>query len=106
MVCEGCKATDAARVRVFFIEQQMVKVCDRCADVPSVWLPDAYLGSGSGERRSEHLADPETGQAIPYSSKRQKAVIMRQLNVFEAGDAKRGNKNDNYSHKTRKHFII
>ena len=108
MVCEGCGFKYAARVRKWVDEAtgNVITACDECGKVPSVWLPDAYLGGRGGTRTSEHLADPKTGKPIPYSSKREKAAVMRMLGVREAGDAKHGSKNANYRAKTRKHFKI
>ena len=88
--CENCKNKHAHYVVLRFEKGRRTCACDRCGAGRPRGLPDVYLGPGSGERVEENLADPKTGRPIPFSTKGEKAEIMKRLNLREAGDRVRG----------------
>lgn len=97
MECQTCNEKLAARLRYFFFNGKMESVCDRCGDVPAVWLPDVYLGGPGGTPRTDpNLVDPKTLREMPFSTKREKAVVMKYLNVRQADTAERihGSRNE------------
>jgi len=105
MKCNGCKSEVAARVRMGIDKEtgKLWEVCDICSKIPPVWMPDVYLGSGGGIQTDEHLCNPTTGQPIPFQTKREKAAIMRMLNVRQADQAEHqhGSRNESYLHRRR-----
>lgn len=102
--CPTCQSTLYSRqMAVYPPDAPAIWMCSECSKLPSFWLPDVFLEGRGGDRSNEHLADPKTGQPLPYNSKRQKAVILKQLGVREGGDARHGDKNKAFS-KTRKTF--
>lgn len=90
MYCNTCKTTLAARVRIGIDSQTGEKweVCDICSNTPPVWLPDVFLGGPGGTPQTDDtLCDPKTGKNIPFSTKREKAVIMNMLKVRQSDSA-------------------
>lgn len=80
--------------------------CDMCAHLPPVWLPDVYLGGPGGTPRTdENLVNPKTGVPIEFSTKREKAAIMRMLNVRQADSAEHQHGGRNESHLHRRKYI-
>ena len=105
MKCEGCGNAYAARVRIGYSDGKKWERCDQCGASP-VWLPDVYLGGPGGTvRTDENLCNPDNGKPIPYSTKREKAAIMRMLKVREAGDKNRGYRNESHLGLGKKYFI-
>jgi hypothetical protein len=56
-----------------------------------VWLPDVVMSHPAEFVKNGYVYNPnicnrETGKPIPFSTKREKAVIMKQLGIREAGD--------------------
>lgn len=97
MLCEGCGNKTAVRVRVGYNKDGTKwEVCDECGRVPPVWLPDVYLESGGGVRTNEALWNREKNKPFEYTTKREKAAIMKMLNVSEAGDHNHGARNESY----------
>ena len=88
--CDNCGNESATYVVIRYENRQRSCACDRCGAGRQRGIPDVYLGSGSGERVEENLADPKTGKPIPFSTKGEKAAIMKRLNLKEAGDRVRG----------------
>ena len=51
---------------------------------------DVYLEKGGGERSNASLWDKKNNRPFTYSTKGEKALIMKKLGVTEAGDRVRG----------------
>ena len=105
MHCNTCGSDKAARIRMGIDSKtgKLWELCDICGQVPSVWLPDVFLGNGGGVQTDENLCDPKTGVPIPFSTKREKAELMRKLNVRQADCAERqhGARNEMYLHRRK-----
>lgn len=105
MKCNNCGSTVAARVKMGIDKTtgKLWEVCDICGKIPPVWLPDVFLGSKGGVQTDENLCNPKTGQPIPFQTKREKAAIMRMLNVRQADSAEHehGSRNEMYLHRRR-----
>ena len=108
MKCESCGTTLAARIRIGYYEGVRSEYCDICGDAPSVWLPDVSLSYPAEFKNGHEFKDPnltnKVGEPIPFSSKREKAVIMKMLNLKERGDRYKGFRNEEYLHR-KKYFI-
>ena len=89
MLCNGCKSTVAARVKGWIDEEtkQYVECCDVCTKLAAVWLPDVYLGGVGGSVRTDENLCNDKGQPIPFTTKREKAAIMKMLKVRQADSA-------------------
>lgn len=107
MNCSTCKTTVAARVRGWIdkVTNTYVEACDLCSRIPSFWMPDVYLGTKGGIQTDDNLCNPTTGQPIPFQTKREKAAIMRMLNVRQADSAEHQHGARNESHLHRKKYI-
>lgn len=81
------------------------ELCDICGKIPSVWLPDVYLGGRGGVQTDEHLCNPTTGIPIPFQTKREKAAIMNMLKVRQANSSEHNHGSRNESHINRKKYI-
>lgn len=91
MICEGCgEATGHVRIR--YVGGVKEEQCSFCGDFRRPWCPDVYLEPGSGERTNMNICDPKTRRPVPYSSKREKADILRRLNLKEAGGLVHGSR--------------
>jgi hypothetical protein len=68
--------------------------CSECSKAPTPGLsPDVYFDSKKGAWQTDiNLADRYTGP-IPFSSKREKADIMKRLGLRESGDKVHGARN-------------
>lgn len=101
MHCNTCKTDVAARIRVKIDEQtkQAYEMCDVCSSIPGVDIPDVFFIQG--ETSNEQLCDPKTGIPYQYSSKREKAAIMKMLKVRQADSAEQqhGSRNEMYLHR-------
>lgn len=90
MHCNTCNTDVAARVlgRIDTKTGKYFESCDVCAKVAAFWMPDVFLGGPGGSvRTDEHLCSPTTGEPIPFTTKREKAAIMKMLNVRQADGA-------------------
>ena len=97
--CRSCKATDATRLRTTYLDKGgIIDSCDKCSTKTWQGIPDVYLGPGGGSKTEENLADPKSGKPIPFSSKTDKAAIMKQLNLKQHPGAERthGYRNEKY----------
>lgn len=106
MHCNTCNSDKAARVKMGIDSQtgKTWEVCDICANVPSFWMPDVYLGNSGGmPQTDEQLVNPKTGQPIPFSTKREKAAIMKMLGLRQAASAERqgGSRNEDHLHRRK-----
>lgn len=107
MKCEGCGNQYAARVRIGYHEGKKWEICDQCGASP-VWLPDVFLGGHGGQERTDENLCGNDGKPIPFSTKREKAAIMRMLNVRQADSAEHNHGYRNESHLNvgkKKYFL-
>jgi len=90
--CGNCGATDYSHWRkVYPVKKPVYEVCDKCEKLnrPRTY-DDIYKGDcNKGVSECEHLADPDTGQPIPYSTPGEKAAIMKKLGVVQSNRAER-----------------
>jgi hypothetical protein len=105
VICEGCNNQHAARIRVQFVEGKKWESCDQCGNVAPVWLPDVYLGNKGGIQTDENLVHPQTGKPIPFQTKREKAAIMKMLNVRQSPSAEHQHGGRNETKKGTKYFF-
>ena len=93
--CETCKSTEYYYWRVKFDDKgNRFQFCSSCysGNIPSL-APDVYFDRSKGSNQTDpNLCDRYTGP-IPFSSKREKATIMKQLGLREAGDKEHGSRN-------------
>lgn len=74
------------------------EVCSECSKsgVPNL-SPDVYFDASKGHNQTDpNLVDPKTHQPIPFSSKREKAAIMKSLGLrqHDSAERQRGARND------------
>jgi hypothetical protein len=106
MHCNGCNSDIASRTRTGISGGKLWEVCDICGKIPPVWNPDVYLGNvGGSEQTDENLCNPTTGVPYPFSTKREKAAIMRMLHLQQAESAEHVHGARNESHLHRKKYI-
>lgn len=93
--CDTCGSTDYYYWRsVVSGNGNRSQFCSDCSSggVPSL-SPDVYFDSSKGANQIDpNLADRYTGP-IPFSSKREKAAILKRLGLREAGDKEHGSRN-------------
>lgn len=91
MHCNSCNSDVAARIRIGFDEKgNRWEYCDVCANVPAVSThDDVYFKSNGAVQTDENLCDPKTGVPIPFSTKGEKAAIMKRLNIRQHESAER-----------------
>ncbi len=99
--CETCQSTTYYYWRVRFDNKGVrSQFCSSCFDgsTPSL-SPDVYFDPSKGANQTDpNIADRYTGP-IPFSSKREKAAILKRLGLREAGDKEHGSRNfDKNSH--------
>lgn len=110
MICRTCRSNQAARTQGRIIDGKYFEVCDICSNTPSIWLPDVSMAYPKEYRKGHMIYDPnlcdKTGKVIPFSSKREKAVIMNQLGLRQATSSERnhGVRNEAYLHR-KKYFF-
>lgn len=107
MHCNTCNSNLAARVRMGIDSKtgKTWELCDICGKIPAVWLPDVFLGGQGGIQTDESLCDPKTNKPIPFQTKREKAAIMRMLNIRQADSAEHQHGGRNESHLHRRKYI-
>lgn len=92
MKCNTCGSDTAAIIRIRF-DRELGKLeqCDRCSSVCARdgAQPDVSLISKGGLQTDMNLCDPKTREPIPFSSKREKAAIMKRLHIRQALSAER-----------------
>jgi len=83
------------------IDGQVVSCCDECGAPPCNPCPDVYMGPAKGVQTNENICD-DNGAPIPFSSKREKALIMKQRGLRQAdcAEKQRGGRLDSYTRRT------
>lgn len=86
---------DLLKKIVIDAKQQYFRFCKTCVSGNPV-IHDVYIGKGSGVQYEENIADPKTGDPIPFYDKPSKLAAMKQAGVREAGDRIHGARNEEY----------
>lgn len=93
--CETCKSTEYYYWRTQYdSDGSRVQFCSSCFDgsTPSL-SPDVYFDASKGSNQIDpNICDRYTGP-VPFSSKREKAAILKRLGLQEDGDRKHGARN-------------
>lgn len=94
--CRTCGSLDYNRSRIFYEGNTLREFCNKCTELGNIWLPDQYLPGGVREQTDPNICNPETGKPIPFSTKREKAIIMRQLGIkyADCNEKQHGRRND------------
>lgn len=89
-----CGSVTYNECRVKFDTDGRYMSCNHCSNTPvNTLIPDVYFDKSKGANQTDpNLCDRYKGP-IPFSSKREKAVIMKQLGLREDGDKKHGSRN-------------
>jgi len=100
--CETCKSTTYFYWRTRFdANGDRTQYCSDCfsGTVPSL-SPDVYFDPSKGANQIDpNLCDRYTGP-VPFSSRREKAAILKRLGLQEDGDKRHGSRNyDRHSSK-------
>ena len=87
-ICASCGSTDRDTFSYWKITSTGVcyVFCTNCHKGKSPVVHDVWYGYGSGTHTEENIADPTTGQPIPFSSRQGKWEAMQKAGVREAGD--------------------
>jgi hypothetical protein len=84
--CVSCGSNEWQRI-VIPTEGPVVKLCRNCISGVPKGTPDVYFNPKDGATQYEpNIADPKTGDPIPFYDKRSKLEAMRKAGVREAGD--------------------
>lgn len=78
----------------FTIKEERIERCSECAveSMPAL-APDVYFDGSKGANQTDPNLCNREGQPIPFSSKREKAAILKQNGLQEAGDKVKGARN-------------
>jgi len=100
--CDTCGTDEAYRAHL----NEYGWVCNVCAHIPSLWMPDVFVGSKGGIQTDDQLVEPGTNDSIPFSSKREKAIILKRLGLKQSilAEHNHGGRNEEYLHR-KKYFI-
>lgn len=92
--CKNCGSANYYYWRKIVSEAYEAEECSECSSGRTPALsPDVYFDSSKGAFQTDpNLCDRHTGP-IPFSSKREKAAILKRLNLREAGDKQHGGRN-------------
>ena len=88
-LCDNCGNQEAYVLRITFSKDGRYSGCDKCQGFRATAVPDVYLGSSGGLQTDPNLCDPKTRKEIPFSTKGEKAAIMKQLKVRQSLSAER-----------------
>lgn len=92
--CLGCGATTYHYWRVVFAQGTRYEQCSECSRTATPSLsPDVYFDNSKGAFQTDPNLCARDGKPIPFSSKREKAAILNQLGLREAGDKDHGSRN-------------
>lgn len=80
---------------------EYLRYCNDCVNGNTAVLRDVFIGnSAGGVMYEENIADPKTGQPIPFYDKASKLAAMKQAGVREAGDRVHGERVEHFKRKT------
>ncbi len=92
--CETCQSTDYYYWRTQIDDKgNRSQYCSSCftGSVPSL-SPDVYFDRSKGANQTDPNLHDRYNGPIPFSSKREKAAIMKRLKLREAGDKEHGSR--------------
>lgn len=89
--CSGCGNKEAHHTRTVYGQFGRVEGCEDCMGLSTstTAIPDVYLGSSGGLQTDENICDPKTGENPTFSSKREKAALMKKFGLRQADSAER-----------------
>lgn len=93
--CKTCNSTDYYYWR-FLIDSKGISYeeCSECSKRSTPNLsPDVYFDKSKGAFQTDPNICERNGNRIPFSSKREKAAILKRLGLREAGDKIHGARN-------------
>lgn len=106
-VCDSCGERDRDLFQLWRTNDilgECAVFCRRCCK-PAAGIADVYYGYGSGEHTEENIADPVTGQPIPFRDRASKRDAMRRAGIREAGDKIHGARNEDMTPQKRKKYF-
>jgi len=107
MLCGGC-GNQAYRTQTHINSEtnDAMEVCNVCDKLSPLWMPDIYLGGKGGIQTDDQLVEPGTNNSIPFTTKREKAMILKRLKLKQSVLAERnhGGRNEEYLHR-KKYFF-
>lgn len=85
--CSACRVFENLVFYAIDEHGHLSALCGSCRKGAAKGSPDVYFNPKDGAvQREENIADPKTGEPIPFFDKRSKAEAMRRAGVREAGD--------------------
>ncbi len=92
--CKGCGSVNYYYWRMVIDKGERYEQCSECSRTATPSLsPDVYFDGKLGANQIDpNLCDRYTGP-IPFSSKREKAAILKRLGLQEDGDKRHGGRN-------------
>lgn len=103
-VCSHCNSVLSERVG-WKVVKKAVDVVPPTIITKGRGIPDVWYGYGSGVHTEENIADPKTGEPIPFWDKASKRDAMRRAGVREAGDRVHGYRNEDMTPAKRKKYF-
>jgi hypothetical protein len=104
-VCSHCDHEVAEKIK-FDVVKKEVPEEHQIRITKGGGTPDVWYGYGSGIHSEENIADPVTGEPIPFWDKTSKREAMRRAGVREAGDKVHGARNDDMTPGKRKKYFV
>lgn len=103
-VCSHCDHEVAEKIKLEVVKREKPETSE-IKMVKGSGTPDVWYGYGSGIHTEENIADPKTGEPIPFWDKRSKLAAMRKAGVKEAGDRVHGARNEEMLPQKRKKYF-
>lgn len=92
--CSTCGATNYYHWGKVYTSDGDFETCSECSKEGTPTLsPDVYFDQRKGAFQTDPNLCEKNGTPIPFSSKREKAAILRRLGLREAGDKDHGSRN-------------
>ncbi len=87
MKCPTCQYEYAYKIR-YSIDKDGngSEVCDKCGNLSGTWYPDVFW---DGNTTNNNITN-SMGEPIPFFSRQQKAKVLREKGMSEAGDRVHG----------------
>ena len=105
MLCNGCHSMTSNRTRTGYTDGVRWEHCNICMTLPQFGQPDIFLGGKGGIQTDENLCGDD-GQPIPFSTKGEKAAIVKKLGLRQSESAERQHGSRNESHLHRKKYFV
>lgn len=93
--CNNCGSTTWYYFRTRYTDkEEVIRGCSDCSNGPTPKSsPDVYFNPSKGSDQTDPNLCRRNGIPIPFSSKREKAAILKQKGIREAGDKIHGSRN-------------